>query len=176
MLDTWSEGPPGYLEDRPAHLQHSSLRVTKGEFGESYLKKGLPCDGIAVWPAFGDVIYSMLSKHEHQLYARTVVGISFPLYCYVWHDCVDALRIEQAWEELPILRQGKPPRGCHAGRALKAKDHGQKDVGHWRQQHGSSWGSSTWKGSGSSQASSSAWGSTTWGGSSSWTEGRWRQG
>ena len=83
MLDTWSEGPPGYLEDRPAHLQHRSLRVTKEEFGESYLKEWLPCDGIAVWSAFGDVIYSMFSKHEHQLYARTVVGISPPLYCYV---------------------------------------------------------------------------------------------
>ena len=140
MLDTWSERPTWDInDDHPIKLQHTSLCVTKEAFGESYLKEGLPCDGISVWSAFGDVIYSMLSQHEHQLYSRTVVGIPFPLYCYAWHDSMDALRIEKAWEELPILRQGKPTRGCNSGRVRRkaASDQGQEDVGHWRR--GSSW-------------------------------------
>ena len=80
-LDQWWTRGPLATQDLPENLIDKSLCVLAGDFGDA--KALVPGD--LFWPtsttsAIGDMVYSLLSKSESQLYARTVVGVSFPLY------------------------------------------------------------------------------------------------
>ena len=136
-------------EEYPEHLATDAFHVPRGDFNDSIsMCPGdlMQLDRSAIG---GDKVCSMLCHSVDQWWSRKVVGVSFPLYLWVFHG-VDAMSIETSWLELPLIRIGKRPRGTNAGRKLRANTnvgHGRQSNGngHWRHATGQ-WGNGSSKG------------------------------
>ena len=184
-VDSW--GRPFEVEDLPENLIGKDLCVQAEDFGEAQtLVPGSLFGPTSTQSAIGDKVYSLLSKDERpelgnfKLYPRTVVGVNFPLYLWMFHESVDALAIENAWLTLPLIRQGKATRGTK-GSGLQQRAKGKSS---WK----TSWDESNWSAGSSWSAQGwnyghwrTRWDKSNWSAGSSWSEqglkyGHWRTG